>query len=114
MNEAQSKIQVIGSPNFDATVLQVQGRVAVEFMSYGCGHCRAIEPALQKVAQSIEADETIVRVDIAADPGLAKAYQIAGTPTFVMFLNGDEAGRAEGPEPDYESVLEAVTGPFVT
>jgi thioredoxin 1 len=111
---AENRIQTLDSGSFGAMVLQREGRIAVEFMSYGCGYCRAIEPLLQRVAAMIGADETIYRVNIAADPALAREYEIGGTPTFVMFLNGEELGRAEGPEPDFASVRDAVTGPFVS
>jgi thioredoxin-related protein len=59
-------------------------------------------------------DETIFRVNITADPDLANQYEVGGTPTFVMFLNGEELGRAEGPNPDFASVRDAVTGPFLS
>jgi thioredoxin 1 len=111
---AEDRISVVDSGSFGPMVLQARGRIAVEFMSYGCGHCRAIEPVLQRVAEMIEPDETIFRVDVTADPDLASRYEISGTPTFVMFLNGEEVARSEGPNPDFESVLDAVTGPFVS
>ena len=110
---ATNRIQVIGSDSFNAKVLVAEGRMAVEFMSYGCGYCRAIEPVLQRVAEMISHDETIFRVDITADPQLASTYDIGGTPTFIMFENGEELARVEGPDPDLASVLAAVTGPFV-
>ena len=110
----ENRIQTLDSGSFRPMVLEAEGRVAVEFMSYGCGYCRAIEPLLQRVAETIEADETIFRVNIAADPDLASEYGISGTPTFVMFLSGQELGRAEGPSPSFASVRDAVTSPFVS
>ena len=110
----EEKIQTLDSGSFRPMVLEAEGRIAVEFMSYGCGYCRAIEPLLQRVAETIEADETIFRVNIAADPDLASEYGISGTPTFVMFLSGQELGRAEGPSPSFASVRDAVTSPFVS
>jgi thiol-disulfide isomerase/thioredoxin len=110
----KNRIQTLDSGSFRPMVLEAEGRVAVEFMSYGCGYCRAIEPLLQRVAETIEADETIFRVNIAADPDLASEYGISGTPTFVMFLSGQELGRAEGPSPSFASVRDAVTSPFVS
>ena len=114
VTDAESRIQTLDSGSFGPAVLEGQGRIAVEFMSYGCGYCRAIEPLLQRVAEMIGAEETIFRVNIAADPDLASEYEISGTPTFVMFLNGQELGRAEGPTPSLASVRDAVTGPFVS
>jgi len=110
----ENRIQTLDDASFGPMVLETGGRIAVEFMSYGCGYCRAIEPLLQQVAESIEKDETIYRVNIAADPELADQYGIGGTPTFVIFLNGEEMGRTEGPSPNLQSVMDAVTGPFLS
>jgi thioredoxin 1 len=81
-------------------------------MSYGCAHCREIEPVLEQVAKMVEAREKIFRVNVAVEEELASTYQIQGTPTFVMFLNQNEVGRVEGPSPTVASVLAAVTQPF--
>jgi thioredoxin 1 len=105
-------IRAVSVDTFDALVSRATGRIAAEFMSYGCVHCRAIEPVLQQVAGAIAATETVFRVNIAVDQELAARYEIQGTPTLVMFLNGREVGRSEGPSPTMSSVLMAVTQPF--
>ena len=81
-------------------------------MSYWCAHCRAIEPALEQVAEQMKSKETIFRVNIAVERDLASGYEIQGTPTLIAFLNGAEVGRVEGPQPTVSSVLTAVTQPF--
>lgn len=111
---ASDTIQTLDSQSFSRLVIAGRGPIAVEFMSYGCAYCRAIEPILQQVAREIEADETVFRVNIEAEPDLAAHYEIAGTPTFVTFLNGQELGRVEGPDPSRSSVIQAVTGPFTS
>ena len=107
-------VQTLDIQAFERLVLGGRGPIAVEFMSYGCAYCRAIEPIVQQVARSIEADEAVFRVNIAAEPDLAAQYEIGGTPTFVMFMNGREVGRAEGPHPSHSAVLQALTGPFTS
>jgi thioredoxin 1 len=109
---ARDGIRTVTSSTFKPLVLEGEGPIAVEFMSYGCAHCRAIEPALQHVAELLKAKEKIFKVNIAAEPTLAEYFQVSGTPTFVMFLNGQEAGRAAGPQPSVSSVLAVVTEPF--
>jgi thioredoxin 1 len=81
-------------------------------MSYGCVHCRAMEPVLQQVAEMLKSKEQIFRVNTAVEQELADSYQVQGTPTLVMFLQGREVGRLEGPPPTVESILAAVTQPF--
>jgi thioredoxin 1 len=106
------RIRTVTSSTFEELVLDAQGPVVAEFMSYGCIHCRAMEPVLQQVAGMVEDDEQVVRVNVAVEQGLASSYEIQGTPTLVMFLDGREVDRVEGPPPDVSTVLAAVTGPF--
>jgi thioredoxin 1 len=92
--------------------LEGNGPIVVEFMSYGCVHCRAIEPILQQVAEMLKSKEEIFRVNTAVEQELSDSYQVQGTPTLIMFLQGREVGRLEGPPPTVESILTAVTQPF--
>jgi thioredoxin 1 len=105
-------IRSVTASTFESLVLEAEGPIAVEFMSYGCAHCRMLEPVLQRVAEIVRPRETIFRVNIAIEHELATAYGIGGTPTLVMFLNGSEVARAEGPRPKEASLLAVVTGPF--
>ena len=109
---SRDKIQTVTSSDFTQRVLEAEGPIVVEFMSYGCTHCRAIEPVLEQVAEMVKPQEKIFRVNIAVEQELADSYQIQGTPTLIMFLNQNEVGRVEGPSPTVSSVLTAVTQPF--
>jgi len=109
---SQDRIRTVTGGTFEELVLDAEGPVVAEFMSYGCAHCRVMEPILQRVARLVEPDETIVRINIAVEQRLAASYAVEGTPTLVMFLDGREVARVEGPRPDVSTVLAAVTQPF--
>jgi len=109
---SRDKIQAVTGSTFSQMIMEGAGPIAVEFMSYGCGHCRVIEPVLQQVADMVGPKEKIFRVNIAVEQELAASYEIQGTPTFIMFLNGREVASVEGPQPTVSSVLAAVTQPF--
>jgi len=109
---ARDAIPSLDAASFDTRVLKGQGPIAVEFMSYSCAHCGAMEPVLQQAAETLRAREALFRVNVAIELDLASDYAIEGTPTFVMFLDGREVGRAEGPDPDTATVIEALTAPF--
>ena len=111
-HKSNAEIQTVTNSTFVPLVLEGEGPVVVEFMSYGCSHCRAIEPVLQQVAEMVKADEKIVRVNTATEQGLAEQYEIRGTPTLIMFLDGKMVGRIEGPNPDVPSVLMAIRQPY--
>jgi thioredoxin 1 len=109
---SHDNVRTITRDTFQPLVLAGEGPIAVEFMSYGCAYCRELEPIVQDVAELLRPTEALFRVNTGADPELASSYEIRGTPTFVMFLNGREVGRVAGPHPTARSVLAAVTSPF--
>ncbi len=109
---SSDKIRTVTGSTFRQLVLEGKGPIVVEFMSYGCVHCRAMEPVLQQVAEMVKSKKEIFRVNTAVDQELADSYQVHGTPTLIMFLQGREVGRFEGPPPTVESILAAVTQPF--
>ena len=81
-------------------------------MSYGCAHCQLIEPILQQVAEMVKSKENIFRVNVAVEPELADRYEIQGTPTLIIFLEGKEVGRVEGPSPVVSTLLTAISQPY--
>ncbi len=105
---SSDSIGTVTGGTFSSLVLEAVGPIVVEFMSYGCVHCRELEPVLEKVAETVKSKEKIFRVNTAVEDELADSYEIRGTPTLVMFLNGKEVGRVEGPHPTESSVLTAV------
>ena len=105
-------MRTVTSSTFPSLVLEAKGPIVVEFMSYGCSHCQALEPILQQVAEMVKSKEKIFRVNTAVEQELADSYAIQGTPTLIMFLNGAEVGRDEGPHPTVPTVLAAITQPF--
>ncbi len=109
---AHDLIPSLDAAGFASHVLRGQGPIAVEFMSYSCAYCGAIEPVLQQVAETLRSQEAVYKVNVAVEQELASTYAIEGTPTLVMFSQGQELGRAEGVHPDAASVLEALTAPF--
>jgi thioredoxin 1 len=110
--KAPDSVKTVTGATFRSEVLEGDGPIAVEFMSYGCAFCRELEPVLQQVAATLASREQVFRVNVAVEEQLAQSFQITGTPTFVMFLRGSEVGRAEGPHPTASSVTSAITSPF--
>jgi thioredoxin 1 len=107
-----TRIRTVTGATFNECVLEGKGPIAVEFMSYGCVRCRAMEPILQQVAQMVKSKVEIFRVNTAVDQELTDSCQVQGTPTLIMFLRGREVGRFEGPPPTVACVMAAVTQPF--
>lgn len=111
-HKSDDTIQTATGGSFSPRVLEGKGPIAVEFMSYGCAHCRLLEPVLQKVAEMVAPTEKVFRVNIGVEQELSDRYGIQGTPTLIMFLDGNVVGRVEGPRPVVSSVLAEITQPF--
>jgi len=105
-------IQTISGDEFTDRVLGGEGPVVVEFMSYGCRHCRYMEPVLKEIAIMLRSEVRFFRIDAAFERTLAADCAITGTPTIVMFSDGREVRRLEGPDPALESLLSSIRQPF--
>ena len=112
MRDTVDRLEMVTEETFEDRVIRGSGPIVVEFMSYGCSHCRTLAPILEQAAKMVEAKEQIFMVNIAVDPELAERYSIQGTPTFIMFLHGQGIGMIEGLKPDLSTVLAAVTQPY--
>ena len=105
-------IQTASSSTFSSLVLEAKGAIAVEFLSYGCSHCKDMEPILEEVAKLLENQVRVFRVNVGVDQDLAEEYGIQGTPTLVMFKDGQIVGEEAGPAPSVASLTKVLTKPF--
>lgn len=84
------------SATFDRELGDWPGAVLVEFWAKWCGYCRMVEPVVKDLANWRAGTLKIIRVDIDAEPGLAKRYKVHATPTFILFRKGGQIARMDG------------------
>ena len=70
--------------------------VVVEFWAPWCPPCAAMAPVLAAVAEEGQGSLRVGRVNVDEHPELAARYQVAGVPTFVVFVAGEARGRVVG------------------
>lgn len=71
------------------------GRVVVDFWTYGCGACRALDPALADLANE-EPDIRLLKVNADAEPDLVRRFGVVSAPTLLVLEDGEERGRLVG------------------
>lgn len=93
-------VQHASAATFDKLVLQSPVPVLVDFFANWCGPCRAIAPALEKLAAEYSGRARIVKVDIDANPELADRFEVQSIPTLVFATGGKLVGKVAGLVPE--------------
>ncbi|MBN2086590.1 MAG: thioredoxin [Anaerolineales bacterium] len=86
--------------DFQAKVLQSPLPVIVDFWATWCSPCRAIAPALERIAVEHAGHLTIVKVDVDENPAYAQQFGVQGIPTLLMIHQGKEVSRVVGALPE--------------
>jgi putative thioredoxin len=78
--------------------------VVVDFWAAWCGPCRQLAPIIGAIAERREGEVLLVKVDIDANPGLAREYEIMSIPAVKGFRDGAVVAEFVGlqPEPSIE------------
>lgn len=82
--------------DFDREVMEWPGRVLVEFFDQFCFYCQELEPELILYAARMQGKLKIVKVDMQKDHALALRFGVTGTPTFILFRDGQQRSRIDG------------------
>lgn len=82
--------------NFADTVLTSTTPVLVDFWAEWCGPCRMVAPVLDEIAKEKAGSLTVAKVDVDANPGTARDYQVVSIPTLILFKGGQPVKRIVG------------------
>ena len=77
-------------------LIQSSTPVLVDFHAVWCGPCKAMNPIIKEVAQSVKGKARVIKVDIDASAQAAQTYQVQAVPTFMIFKNGKVIWRHSG------------------
>ena len=75
---------------FEDVVLHNDKPVVVDFWAAWCGPCKLVAPEMEKIAAKYEGAVDVVKVDVDANPGLSRAFNILSIPTIAFFAPGKQ------------------------
>ena len=74
--------------NFNQEVIESKVPVLVDFFATWCGPCKAVAPVLDELSDELK-DVKIVKVDVDAEPELARSHRVMSIPTFFVYKDVD-------------------------
>ena len=86
----------VSDASFAEAVLASTTPVLVDFWAAWCGPCRMVAPVLEEIAKEKAGSLTVAKVDVDANPGTARDYQVVSIPTLILFKNGHPLKRIVG------------------
>jgi thioredoxin 1 len=85
--------------SFADDVLNSDKLVLVDFWATWCGPCRMVAPVLEEIAGEHPEKITIAKLDVDANPTVARDYQVLSIPTLILFKGGEPVKQIVGAKP---------------
>ena len=88
------KLIDLNDDEFDMNI--AEGVTLVDFWAPWCGPCRMQTPILEELAESIEGQVKIAKVNTDEASGVAGGFGVQAIPTLILFKDGKELQRFIG------------------
>ncbi|MGH3764498.1 MAG: thioredoxin [Pseudonocardiaceae bacterium] len=95
---ADKSTVIVTDQSFADDVLGSDKPVLVDFWATWCGPCKMVAPVLEEIA-SEHSEITIAKMDIDANPNVAREYKIMSIPTMIVFKGGEPVKQIVGAKP---------------
>ena len=83
-------IKTATDATFEDVVLHNDKTDVVDFWAAWCGPCKLVAPEMEKISAKYDGKIDVVKVDVDANPGLSRAFNILSIPTIAFFAPGKQ------------------------
>lgn len=103
-------IKEVDEKTFQSEVLESDIPVLVDFWAPWCGPCHMVSPMLEEVAEKMEKELKIVKMNTDKNMNTAQSYEIMAIPSLLVFKKGEVIERIVGvqPQPELEATLKKI------
>jgi len=103
---SDKKVKNLNDVDFDTTV--AEGVTLVDFWAPWCGPCRMQVPILEELAESVDSQTKITKLNVDEAGGIAGRFGVQAIPTLLLFKDGDEVSRFIGVQ-SKETLITAIS-----
>jgi len=99
----EKNLYYLNKENFEE-IIKNNEKVVVDFWASWCMPCKMVAPIFEKIAEKYKNEIIFAKLNVDENPDIASEFGIMSIPTFLVFKNGEVAGKIVGAMP--EKILE--------
>ena len=106
---SDKKVKNLSDTDFDTTI--AEGVTLVDFWAPWCGPCRMQVPILEELAESVDGQTKIAKLNVDEAETVAERFGVQAIPTLLLFKDGNEVQRFIGVQ-SKETLINAISSVF--
>ena len=91
-----SNVKKVTTDTFRKDVIESDKPVVVDFWAEWCGPCKKLSPILEEVAEELDGEVTIAKVNVDEERNLGAMFQIMSIPNGLIFNHGEKVDEFVG------------------